>query len=86
MSQGKERPGIIVRGDFKLNSDPKLIKRIIDAVIRKQKEIGLNGYISCPKCTLGISGDPKTTHPEYIAGYCTGDCEMLQFDSDEDEI
>ena len=84
--EGKERPGMSIGGDYRLNSDLKLIKKIINAVIRIQKEIGVNGYITCSKCTLAISGDPKTTLPEYIAGYCKGDCKILQSDIEEDKI
>jgi hypothetical protein len=84
MSQGKEMPGITVGGDFKLNSDPKLRRKIINAVRKIQKDIGLDGYIICHECSLGISGNPKTTPPEYIAGYCKGNCKMLQNSSDEE--
>lgn len=84
MSQAKEMPGIAIGGDFKLNSDPKLRKKIIDAVKKIQKDLGLDGYMVCHKCSLAISGNPITTPPEYIAGYCKGECKMLQDDSCEE--
>lgn len=77
-------PGITIGEDFKLNSDPKLRRKIIDAVNKIQKDLGLDGYIICHECSLGISGNPETTQPEYVAGYCKGNCKMLQNDSVEE--
>lgn len=78
MSTDDERYGkIVIDDNFSENKDPELRKKIIDATRQLQKSIGINGYIICQRCGQGISGDIKTTHPEYIAGFCKGDCKLL---------
>ena len=61
MGHGGEN-GSSTGGNSILNIDFQSRAPIIEAVEEKKKELGLNGYIVCPRCALGIGVNTPSAH------------------------